>query len=276
MSERFLSEKTALFYTRRSTASSSSSKLACAAELKVVYHYRLIKQTRENYGMPPTQSLKSCVVKLTSCRKSDSELVKKDKKVHFADSMGLSLVSVVYLPQSAPAAKLSSQRRWSFCEEKAKLLNFTQPLERRDFIERLNGLNVSLENIVLRDFGLFGTVKVRNLAFQKRLTVRYTIDGWTTYRDVVGQYVVGSQAGFTDTFSFEIGLPTTLIRDCKLEFAVCYKVLGVEFWDNNSGDNYRVMCYSSNQWKSRELVYNNKNSVDVYAHIQNRYVGLRF
>lgn len=225
--------------------------------------------------MPPTPSLKPCVVKFNSCRKSDSELHKKDKKVHFADSMGLSLVSVVYLPQPAPTARLLSKRRWSFCEERARFLNFTKPVERRDFNERLNGLNVSLENIVLRDFGLFGTVKVRNLAYEKRITVRYTTDGWSTYRDVVCQYV-GSHTRFTDTFSFEIALPTTLIKDCKLEFAVCYKVHGIEFWDNNSGDNYRVMCYSSNQWKSREWVYNNRNTLDVYAHLQNRYVGLRF
>jgi len=226
--------------------------------------------------MPPTPSLKSCVVKFNSCRKSDSDLHKKDKKVHFADSMGLSLVSVVYLPQPAPTARFLSKRKWSFCEERARLLNFTPPVERRDFHERLNGLNVSLENIILRDFGMFGTVKVRNLAFEKRITIRYTTDGWSTYRDVVGQYVNGSHAGFTDTFSFEIALPSTLIKDCKLEFAVCYKVHGIEFWDNNSGDNYRVMCYSSNQWKSREWVYNNRNSLNGYEYLQNRYVGLRF
>lgn len=226
-------------------------------------------------SMPPTPNMKSCLGKLNSCRKSDSELHKKDKKVHFADSMGLSLVSVVYLPQPAPPARLP-KRKWSFCEERARLLNFTQPVERRDFNERLNSLNVSLENVFIRDFGVFGTVKVRNLAYEKRITVRYTTDGWSTFRDVVGQYVNGSHTGFTDTFCFEISLPTTLIKDCKLEFAVCYKVLGIEFWDNNSGDNYRVMCYSSNQWKSREWVYNNRNSLDVYTHLQNRYVGLRF
>ena len=223
--------------------------------------------------MPPTQSLKSSVVKLGSCRKSDPELVKKDKRVHFADSMGLALVSIFYLPQPPTRTKLPQQRR---CEEKAKLLNFLQPVEKRDFSERLNSLNVSLENIVLRNFGVFGTVKVRNLAYEKRITVRYTIDGWLSFRDVVGNYVHGSYNGITDTFSFEIAIPTTLIKDCKLEFAVCYKVLGVEFWDNNSGDNYRVMCYSPNQWKSREWVYNNNSSLNVYGHIQYRYVGLGF
>lgn len=225
--------------------------------------------------MPPTQSMKSCVVKLDSSRsKSDTELEKKDKKVHFADSIGLSLVSVVYLPTPAPKVP-----RWSSFqvkkEEKSRLLNFIQPLKRHDFNESLNSLNVSLETIVLRGFGVFGTVKVRNLAYHKKITVRYTIDDWQSYRDIVGQYVEGSNTRFTDTFSFEIALPTTLIKDCKLEFAICYKVLGVEFWDNNSGDNYRVMCYSpSNRWKSRDWLCKYNNNLDFYT--QNRYVGLRF
>lgn len=222
-------------------------------------------------NMPPTQSLKSCVVNLNSSfSKSDSDLLKKDRRVHFADSVGLSLVSVVYLPTPAPKGRLPSRRWSSFVEEEGRLLNFTQPMKRQDFNERLNELNVSLETIVLRDFGVYGTVKVRNLAFQKKVTVRFTIDGWSSYRDVVGHYIEGSHAGFMDTFSFEIALPTTLIKDCKLEFAICYKVLGVEFWDNNSGDNYRVLCYSpSNRWK-----YKLNNNLDHYA--QNRYVGLRF
>lgn len=223
--------------------------------------------------MAPNQSLKSCVVNIRSCRKSDSELVKKDKRVHFADSMGLALVSIVYLPQPPPRTKLLWQRR---CNGKVRPLNFIPPGERRDFHERLNSLNVSLEKIVLRNSGVFGTVKVLNLAYEKRITVRYTIDGWSSYRDVVGNYAPDSHTGFTDTFSFEIALPTTLTKDCKLEFAVCYKVLGVEFWDNNSGDNYRVMCHSPNQWKSQEWVYNNNSSLNVYAHIQYRYVGLGF
>lgn len=57
-----------------------------------------------------------------------------------------------------------------------------------------------------------------------------------------------------DIFVFEIVLFIILIKDCKLEFVICYKVFGVEFWDNNSGDNYWVMCFLFlNCWK-----YNNK------------------
>lgn len=222
--------------------------------------------------MPPTESMKSCGVELKgSCSKSDTELCKKDKRVYFADSVGLSLVSVVYLPLPEPKRRLTSRKWSSICEEKGGLLNFTPPLKRKDFNERLNQLNVSLEDIVIRDFQVNGTVKVRNLAYHKKITVRYTIDGWSSHRDVVGRYIEGSSTDFTDTFAFEIALPTTLIKDCKLEFAICYKVLGVEFWDNNSGDNYRVMCLSpSNRWK-----YNNKFDY-YYYYAQHRYVGLRF
>lgn len=222
--------------------------------------YANICENLEN--MAPRQSLKS------SCSKSDSELLKKDRKVHFADSVGLSLVSVVYLPTPAPQVRLPSRRWSSFDGDKGRLLNFTQPQKREDFNERLNGLNVSLEAIVLRDFGVYGTVKVKNLAYGKKVTIRYTVDGWSTYRDVVAQYHEASHTSSTDTFDFEVALPTTLIKDCKLEFAISYKVLGVEFWDNNNGDNYRVMCYSpSNRWKY-------KLNLDIYT--QNRYVGLRF
>lgn len=224
--------------------------------------------------MPPTQS---CEVTLsTSCSKSDTELSKKERKVRFADSMGLSLVSVVYLPTPAPPKARLSPRSWCAFQDlkNAKLLNFIQPLKRHDFNENLNRLNVSLETIVVRDFGVLGTVKVRNLAYHKKVTVRYTVDGWSSCRDVVGQYVEESHAGFTDTFSFEMPIPTTLLKDCKLEFAICYKVLGVEFWDNNSGDNYRLLCFApSHQWKSRDWLCK-YNSLEYNT--QNRYVGLRF
>lgn len=59
-------------------------------------------------------------------------------------------------------------------------------VERRDFNERLNELNVFLENIVLWDYSMVGMVKVWNLVFEKRIIVWYIMDGWLIYCDVVG------------------------------------------------------------------------------------------
>ncbi|XP_068742440.1 protein phosphatase 1 regulatory subunit 3B-B-like [Montipora capricornis] len=129
--------------------------------------------------------------------------------------------------------------------EKGRFLNFTHPLKRQDFSGRLDQLKVSLEDIIIQDFSVNGTVRVRNVAHHKEVTVRYTFDGWSSYKEVVGQYIEKSHTASTDNFAFEIAMPTTLLEDCKLEFAICYSVPGVEFWDNNDGDNYRVMCYSS-------------------------------
>ncbi|XP_068742439.1 protein phosphatase 1 regulatory subunit 3B-like [Montipora capricornis] len=128
---------------------------------------------------------------------------------------------------------------------KGRFSNFTQPVKRQDFSDRLDQLKVSLEDIIIKDFSVNGTVKVRNVADHKEVTVRYTFDGWSSSKDVVAQFVDESHTGSTDTFAFEIAMPSTLSEDCELEFAVCYSASGVEFWDNNDGDNYRVMCCSS-------------------------------
>ncbi|XP_029197970.1 protein phosphatase 1 regulatory subunit 3B-like [Acropora millepora] len=217
--------------------------------------------------MAPTQSLKSCDVELkVGCSKSDTELSKKDRRVYFADSIGLSLVSVFYLPTTAP--KRFPSRRWSsIYHAKGELLNFTQPLKSQDFNERLNQSNVCLENIFIKDSTVNGSIKVRNLSYDKKITVRYTIDGWSSHQDVVAWYIQGLHTGLTDTFGFEIALPTMPIKDCKLEFAICYRFRGIEFWDNNSGDNYRLLCYSSlTRWRC-------DNGIDYFT--QHRYVGLR-
>ncbi|MRA76055.1 hypothetical protein GH890_32010, partial [Bacillus thuringiensis] len=65
------------------------------------------------------------------------------------------------------------------------VLNFSQPASNYlAFRERLESGLVSLENVVLRDYTIAGTIKVKNAAFEKVVTVRHTFDSWKT-RDVV-------------------------------------------------------------------------------------------
>lgn len=83
-------------------------------------------------------------------------------------------------------------------------------------------------------FYVRATVLVKNLAYAKKVGIRYTSDGWQTWKDVDGDYC-GSEKGL-DRFrvqSYAVVAP-------EIEFAVYYTVNGQTYWDNNKGLNYRV------------------------------------
>uniref|UniRef100_A0A8C9T295 Protein phosphatase 1 regulatory subunit 3E n=1 Tax=Scleropages formosus TaxID=113540 RepID=A0A8C9T295_SCLFO len=183
------------------------------------------------------------------------------KKVRFADSLGLELTSVKHfcdadmpeVPQrildklrraSPPHAnhfdkfpRIPSQAP-SFMEAQ-----FENPGEAPGFLERVRELRVCLERADADEFSLSGLVRVLNVAFEKRVLLRYTLNNWVTFFDVPACYVPQSSDGFTDQFSFKIITPAFLESGgggTLLQFAIKYSVGGDEFWDNNHGNNYRV------------------------------------
>ncbi|KAF9819003.1 hypothetical protein IEO21_02417 [Rhodonia placenta] len=137
--------------------------------------------------------------------------------------------------------------------------------------------NVHLETLALprtRPPALRGTVLVRNIAFEKRVAVRFTLDDWQTTSEVTCRHVVslpslpppfphprtvGDLAGSIasgdravnedegklswDRFSFTIRLED---YEHKLAERTLFLVTryspgcGGEWWDNNSGQNFRV------------------------------------
>ncbi|KAH9054535.1 hypothetical protein EDB87DRAFT_1646648 [Lactarius vividus] len=84
--------------------------------------------------------------------------------------------------------------------------------------------NVHLESLTLiptRPPFLRGTVRVRNLAFEKAVVARFTTDGWTT---------------------FTIPLEAPPLYPRTLRLAVRYAVPGTgEWWDNNGGADFRAV-----------------------------------
>jgi hypothetical protein len=128
--------------------------------------------------------------------------------------------------------------------------------------------NVHLESVSLppaRPPVLRGTVLVRNIVFEKNVGVRFTLDDWTTVSEVLATYTgpvasletlagtnqgktVGDLIGSTgskgwDRFNFAIKLEDyeAYLRQRTLYLVTRYTAPGVgEFWDNNSGDNYRI------------------------------------
>jgi hypothetical protein len=98
---------------------------------------------------------------------------------------------------------------------------------------------------------LIGKVQVQNIAYQKRVVVRYTFDDWETVGEAQAKYseslAKNMNAITYDVFSFSISLKGKVgsgmaPRDeqSKMCFAVKYTVDGRDIWDNNEGRNYHV------------------------------------
>ncbi|KAJ1943887.1 hypothetical protein FBU59_002768 [Linderina macrospora] len=90
-----------------------------------------------------------------------------------------------------------------------------------------------------------GTIKVHNLAYEKSVLVRYSLDEWKTTQEVSAQYLrtlaesSGSRPG-VDRFTFSLPLPASAMVSLPVVVALCvrYDVGGVQYWDNNKGANY--------------------------------------
>nr|CAH7727372.1 unnamed protein product [Callosobruchus chinensis] len=133
---------------------------------------------------------------------------------------------------------VSTEDRWQ--------ITFAQPAS--DYVEfrkRLDEGKVSLENVIIKesDDTLVGTVKVKNIAFEKEVFVRSSINNWQTHEDTYCSYVPNSSTTpgvnvIYDTFSFKMQLP---LRTQKIEFCVCYSCNGTQYWDNNQNKNYVVL-----------------------------------
>ena len=143
---------------------------------------------------------------------------------------------------------------------------------------RKGSMDVWLEGLHLSDdaTNVQGTVRVRNIAFEKSVAVRFTFDGWQTTSEVLAKWVescsptlvsneplvppsvpgpassasVSAQKSTAsikipafDRFSFSIRLTDILLRidEKTLVLAIRYNAGGREAWDNNSGQNYRAV-----------------------------------
>ncbi|XP_067327134.1 protein phosphatase 1 regulatory subunit 3E-like [Anolis sagrei] len=194
------------------------------------------------------------------------------KTVRFADALGLELTSVRHFSQqdvprvpSPPPLPASPFPFFSpsdlFKTRKPPTLGDLEPVlfgppapileplfppapgSSAGFAERVKQGKVRLEWVRAEAGGLRGSVRVLNLAYEKAVSVRYTLNRWASCSEVTATFQAPSSSssassdGTTDRFAFllPVGPGTT-----QLEFALRYRVDGAEFWDNNGGKNYRM------------------------------------
>lgn len=86
-----------------------------------------------------------------------------------------------------------------------------------------------------------GVIRVLNISFHKAVYIRSTMDNWASYFDHPADYVVGSNDGDTDQFSFKLSFaPPYTTHGSRIEFVVRYETSDGDYWANNSSLNYTV------------------------------------
>ncbi|GMS86194.1 hypothetical protein PENTCL1PPCAC_8369, partial [Pristionchus entomophagus] len=104
-------------------------------------------------------------------------------------------------------------------------------------IERTRSTNVSVVSLFAIDGLMKGEIYVRNLAYEKKVMIRYTVNGWSTYSEIEAAFTRNVEEDI-DAFDFTLTSPREEVAGCEL--CVCYSVNDSVFWDNNEGANYRL------------------------------------
>uniref|UniRef100_A0A6I8MZZ6 Protein phosphatase 1 regulatory subunit 3D n=1 Tax=Ornithorhynchus anatinus TaxID=9258 RepID=A0A6I8MZZ6_ORNAN len=171
----------------------------------------------------------------------------RQHRVRFADALGLELTQVkVFNAGDDPAVPLHVLSRLPELEFTMRCLvpDFPQPADEDDFFDRLRRDKVRLERVTSSDLGISGTVRVLNVAFEKQVSVRYTFNRWRAQLEAAARW--RSSAGEADLFSFCFPVPPFLLPGLgsAVQFAVRYRVGEDEYWDNNGGRDYSLVCRS--------------------------------
>ncbi|CAF1420306.1 unnamed protein product [Rotaria sp. Silwood1] len=118
-----------------------------------------------------------------------------------------------------------------------------------NLLQQVYEKQVVLENIFIRDITAYGTVRVNNCSFDKKVSIRFTIDQWKSFYIINAYHSMYYADSNTDSFQFKLTVPNdklsrlspqNSISTMNVSFAICYAVKGEEFWDNNYSRNYNL------------------------------------
>lgn len=211
---------------------------------------------------PPTKTImRERAQSLTSPAERTKKI--RSQQVRFVDSLGLNLEQVkVFKVQEHPLIPQHVMFRLLMNSEMAfgKSLELSLPLfkpcfpqnmgAQPDFLTRVRTQGVCVEQVLCSELGITGTIQVLNLAYEKEVTVHYSFTNWRTSTDATAIWVSSGPRGEhdtqgTDIFQFRLPVPPFILQPgAILEFAICYKVNGSNYWDNYNGSNYKLSCHS--------------------------------
>lgn len=185
--------------------------------------------------------------------------------VRFVDSLGLDLEDVrlfksgedPFVPQHVTfkllmGAEMADGRHLEISLPYLKPVFAQQPGDLPEFLHRLQEQKVCLERVLCFELGIVGITQVINVDFEKDVRARYSFTEWKSCAEAKASWVStitktweGGRGEFCcDTFRFHLPVPPFLQPGAVLEFAIQYKVCGAEYWDNNDGRNYKLVCHN--------------------------------
>uniref|UniRef100_A0A665VKR9 Protein phosphatase 1 regulatory subunit 3G n=1 Tax=Echeneis naucrates TaxID=173247 RepID=A0A665VKR9_ECHNA len=182
----------------------------------------------------------------------------REKRVKFADSMGLTLASVKHFSSleepEIPNQVLSRHSR--FPPQQQDLLadlcrTFTACLdtdrlvtcfpELRETERRVRELRVCLEKLSVTRCDVRGQIRVLSGGTGRQVGVRYTFNDWQSYVDAQAlREAADPPDSVGDRFGFTVDTPPFAEPGSAVHFAVYLKTEEGEFWDNNGGLNYTL------------------------------------
>uniref|UniRef100_A0A3Q3X7Z2 CBM21 domain-containing protein n=1 Tax=Mola mola TaxID=94237 RepID=A0A3Q3X7Z2_MOLML len=185
--------------------------------------------------------------------------------VRFVDSLGIDLEDIrlfksgedPFIPQHVTfrllmGAELADRSHLEISLPYLKPVLAQQPGDQPGFLHRLHEQKVCLERVLCVELGVIGVTQVINLDFEKDVTARYSFTEWKSCTETKASWVStiiknwedGGGKLSCDTFRFHLTVPPFLQPGAVLQFAIRYKVCGAEYWDNNNGENYKLVCHN--------------------------------
>ncbi|XP_019947594.2 uncharacterized protein [Paralichthys olivaceus] len=178
------------------------------------------------------------------------------RKVSFADAFGLNLVSVKEFDNvevTVSEVSRAPEREAAFpLEEFYMSCLFTVPSSPEELAQKLQAQMVELESIELLPGTtmLRGIIRVVNLGYSKSVYARISLDCWSSYFDLLAEYVPGSSDRETDGFAFKYTLIPPFDREgTRVDFCLRYETTAGTFWANNKDLNYVLFCHQRGQAK---------------------------
>ena len=182
--------------------------------------------------VPSLTSLQSTFSDFDFEQESLEELLVDEESQSLTRSSSLTLLSSDEQPPKEEVQLVATDE--GFCDSSQPKL---WPVDMRN--------NVQLVELRLTaDSNMSGTVMVANLAYHKRVFVRWTANNWASYHDTMASYDDSSEGFSHDWFRFTIDSNSVCNETdggVCVELAVAYHVNGMEFWDNNGGENFGIL-----------------------------------